>query len=103
MNLIHTEREAAIEATYIKVKKEVDEKAAAVKAPKFGEIFKGVKELNQYLAYKNYWHGEVNTLNKKTAQLLELGEKQGSRLIFRRGVVDHAFETGFRFDTIPKK
>jgi len=89
---------------YVKAQREWEvEKAAKKEEPKFNEVLRGVKELNQYLAYKGYWVGSVNTLNKKTVQLRALGENQGRGLVFRRGEIDHAFGTGFIFETIVKK
>jgi len=89
---------------YVKAQREWEaEKTTKKEEPKFNEILRGVKELNRYLAYKGYWVGSVNTLNKKTTQLRALGENQGRGLIFRKGEIDHAFETGFSFEPIAKK
>jgi len=89
---------------YIKAQKEwVAEKAKQKEEPKFGEILRGVKELRQYLIYKEYWKGSVSTLSKVAPQLLEEGDKQGHGLIFRKGCIDHAFNNGFRFQSLNKK
>jgi hypothetical protein len=88
---------------YLKAQREwAIEKAAQKEEPKFGEIIRGCKELWKYLTYKGYWSGSLNTLSKTAPQLLSEGDKQGFCLIFRRGCIDHAFETGFRFLT-PQK
>ena len=89
---------------YIKAQREWEAEKAAEKAtPKFNEILRGVKELRQYLIYKEYWSGSVSTLSKVAPQLLTEGDKQGHGLIFRRGCIDHDFQNGFRFKPLPKK
>jgi len=89
---------------YVKAQREwVVEKAAQKKEPKFGEILRGCKELRQYLVFKEYWNGSVNTLSKVAPQLVAEGDKVGHGLIFRRTYVDHAFVTGFRFQMPLKK
>ncbi|HTA27861.1 MAG TPA: hypothetical protein VK809_08730 [Bacteroidia bacterium] len=88
---------------YLKAQREwVAEKAAQKDEPKFGEILRGCKELLQYLTYKGYWRGSINTLNKYATQLVSEDDKKGFGLIFRRGCIDHDFENGFRF-TVPLK
>jgi hypothetical protein len=88
---------------YLKAQREwVAEKAAQKIEPIFKEIIRGCKELRQYLIYKGYWSGSVSTLSKCAPQLLSEGDKQSHGLIFRRGCIDHAFETGFRF-LVPQK
>ena len=97
--LINVERESAYASGYLKAKKELE----IVKAePKFNEVLRGVKELKHYLEYKGYWSGSVNTLNKVAPQLLDEGDKQGHRLIFRRTCIDHAYANGFRFHPLRK-
>jgi hypothetical protein len=99
LGIINVERESAYSNGYIKAKKEME----TVKAePKFTELLRGVKELRQYLMYKDYWAGSISTLSKTAPQLLAEGDRQGHGLIFRRTYIDHAFETGFRF-TLPVK
>ena len=89
---------------YIKAQREwVAEKAAQKDEPKFGEIIRGCKELRQYLIFKGYWSGSVSTLSKVAPQLLSDGDRQGFGLIFRRGCIDHAFATGFHFQTPDRK
>jgi hypothetical protein len=100
VGIINAERENAYSSGYIKAKKELE----AVKAePKFTELLKGVKELRQYLEYKGYWKGSVNTLNKIAPQLLEDGDKKGHTLFFRCTCIDHAFKNGFHFLPWKKK
>ncbi len=90
--------------SYLKAQREwVAEKAAQKEEPKFGELIRGCKELLQYLTYKGYWRGSINTLNKSAAQLQTEDDKQGFGLIFRRGCIDYAFANGFRFVSLPKK
>lgn len=89
---------------YIKAQREwVAEKASQKEEPKFGEIIRGVKELRQYLIYKEYWNGSVSTLSKVAPQLVEEDDKQSHGLIFRRTCIDHSFGNGFRFQQPPKK
>ncbi len=89
---------------YIKAQREwVAENAARKEEPKFGEILRGVKELRQYLLYKEHWKGSISTLSKVAPQLLEEGDKQGHGLIFRKGCIDHAFINGFHFKPLSKK
>ena len=89
---------------YIKAQREwVAEKEAHKEEPKFGEIIRGVKELRQYLIYKEYWSGSVSTLSKVAPQLIAEGDKQGHGLIFRRTYVDYSFKSGFRFQQPIKK
>jgi hypothetical protein len=102
---IEENKKTAISAAKIAIaeyKKEEAEKLSK-KEPEFPYVLKGVKKLNKYLNYKDYWHGSDNTLNKKTADLLILGEKQGHGLIFRQGEIDHAFQTGFAFKPVARK
>jgi hypothetical protein len=89
---------------YIKAQREwVAEKEAHKKEPKFGEIIRGVKELRQYLLYKEYWSGSISSLSKYAPQLLMDEEKQGHGLVFRRTYIDHTFASGFRFKPLPHK
>lgn len=89
---------------YIKAQKEWEaEKTAKKEEPKFNEIIRGVKELRQYLIYKDYWAGSVSTLSKVAPQLLSEGDKQGHGLVFRRSCIDHDFQNGFRFKLPDKK
>jgi hypothetical protein len=88
---------------YVKAQREWNaEKLAKENEPKFGEILRGVKELRQYLIYKGYWNGSLSTLSKVACQLLTDEEKQGFRLIFRRGCIDHHFANEFRFSPLKK-
>ena len=89
---------------YIKAQKEWEaEKSAKKEEPKFGEIIRGVKELQQYLQYREYWRGSISTLSKVAPQLLMEGDKQGHGLIFRRTCIDHSFANRFRFTPSNKK
>jgi hypothetical protein len=89
---------------YVKAQREwMVEKEAQKEVPKFGEIIRGCKELRQYLIYKEYWNGSISTLSKLAPQLVEEDDKKGHGLIFRRACIDHSFQTGFRFQQIPKK
>ncbi|HTA81308.1 MAG TPA: hypothetical protein VK783_00110 [Bacteroidia bacterium] len=100
LEIINNERAGAYSSGYIKARKELE----AVKAePKFSELLKGVKELKNYLEYKGYWRGSINTLNKVAPQLLEEGDRNRHSLMFRCGCIDHAFKNGFRFQAWRKK
>jgi hypothetical protein len=89
---------------YLKASREWDaEKAAKKEEPKFNELLRGVKELRHYLIYKNYWSGSISTLSKIAPQLVDEEDKEGYRLIFRCGCIDHAFKNGFRFKSPDKK
>lgn len=88
---------------YLKAQREwFAEKAAQKQEPKFGEIIRGVKELRQYLLYKEYWNGSASTLSKVAPQLVADGDKVGHGLIFRRTYIDHEFENGFHFKPLKK-
>jgi hypothetical protein len=89
---------------YVKAQREwVAEKAKQKEEPKFGEILRGVKELRQYLMFKEYWKGSISTLSKVAPQLIEGDDKQGYGLIFRRTCIDYRFANGFRFQSLSKK
>jgi hypothetical protein len=98
LGIINNERESAYSNGYIKAKKELELEASKV-VPKFNELLKGVKELRQYLVFKSYWTGSINTLNKVARQLLADGDMIGHCLVFRCTWIDHAFKGGFRFTT----
>lgn len=89
---------------YLKAQREwVIEKASQKQEPRFGEIIRGVKELRQYLIYKDYWNGSISTLSKVAPQLTAEGDRQGHGLIFRRTYIDHSFEKGFCFQKPKRK
>ena len=100
LGIIKSERENAYAAGYVKAKAEIEQVKIE---PKFKELLRGVKELREYLIYKGYWSGSISTLSKIAPQLLDEREKQGQRLIFRCGCIDHAFANGFRFKSPSKK